>query len=112
MTAVAVRSYSPLTGAIALDTVRNPAGHSPRPQDNQRVPEAPRGEQAGRLPLALDERVGGRGRAVREVARAAAELFKRQPVLGGRQLEALDHAETAILRRGGRLEDPDGGVPV
>ncbi len=81
----------------------DPAAH--RALNAQRVFESACGEQSRASALALDERIGCRRRAVREVLQLSDQLAGGQTERARRQFHRIEHATGAIVRRGQRLED-------
>jgi len=73
-----------------------------RPGDLQYLPEALGGDQPDLRALALQDRVGGHGRAVQQVGDRAAV----HPGLRADQVDAVPYPGRLVLRRGGRLGPP------
>jgi hypothetical protein len=84
-----------------------PAGHE-GPGDLQHLPEALRGDQADGGALALEDRVGGHGRAVQH-RRDVGQLDAR---LGARLADAGEHADRLVGRGGGGLGPPGAAAAL
>src|SRR5262249_19412915 len=78
------------------------AARHERPGDLQYLPEALGGDQPDLRALALQDRVGGHGRAVQQMG----DLAALHPGLRADQVDAVPYPGRLVLRRGGRLGPP------